>query len=418
MRYGCIGRKLGHSFSKIIHDALYNDGYQLCELEPDEVDRFMTKREFRAINVTIPYKQTVIPYLSYISDEAKKIGAVNTIVNKNGVLYGYNTDYAGMTLLINENGISLDGKKVLILGSGGTSKTANAVARDMGASEIYRVSRTASDGAITYEEMYEKHTDAGVIINTTPVGMYPELSGLSADIDKFPALSGVIDAIYNPLRSRLISDAKAKGIPAAGGLLMLVAQAVYAAEYFLERKFDSTDLYRVYGDIVTDKTNIVLTGMAGCGKSTVGRLLAGMTGREVIDTDSAILEKTGKTAADIIRTDGEPRFREIEADIVAEASREGGKIIATGGGVPTVEKNVYNLKQNGVIFFIERPIEKIIEFSKNGDRPLSSTEDKIRALYARREQIYKTTADIVTDGNAEADGIAASILKELRAWQK
>lgn len=417
MKYGCIGRKLGHSFSKIIHNELYDGDYRLFELEPEEIDGFMTKRDFRAINVTIPYKQTVIPYLSYISEEAKKIGAVNTVVNKNGVLYGYNTDYAGMTFLIKENGIDLRGKKVLILGSGGTSKTANAVAHDLGAKQVLRVSRNGSDGAVTYDEMYKNHTDADVIINTTPVGMYPDNSGLSADISKFPALSGVADAIYNPLCSRLVSDAKARGIRASGGLLMLVAQAVYAAEYFLERKFDTSELYRVYKKISKDKTNIVLTGMAGCGKSTVGKVLAAKTGRELIDTDRVILEKTGKSAGDIIRENGEAHFRTIESRVIADISKEGGKIIATGGGVPTRSENVYALKQNGIIFLIDRPLEKIIEYSKNGDRPLSSTESEIRALYKEREGIYKSTAD-VTVGDGEAESIADTVLKEFEKCQK
>lgn len=413
MKYGCIGEKLSHSFSKIIHNQLYDKPYSLVELRPDEVDRFMTERDFHAINVTIPYKQKVIPYLSFISDEAKKIGAVNTIVNKNGLLYGYNTDYAGMSLLIRNTGIEVSGKKALILGSGGTSKTAKAVLTDMGASEVYRLSRKAENDTVPYGIALQKHTDAEIIINTTPVGMYPNTEGTAIDIDCFPNLSGVIDAVYNPLRTELVSKALTKGIKASGGLLMLVAQAVYAAEYFLDRSFEQNRIFEVYNSIMAQKENIVLIGMPASGKTTLGKQIAKLLSREFADTDTEFEKEYGMTPADVIREKGESEFRKMECETVKKISANGSLVIATGGGVPLNPVNILRLKQNGVIFFIDRDIESIIAFSKKGDRPLSSDEKKIRALYDTRYKIYCDSCDIrITDISAE------TIVKEFEKWER
>ncbi len=410
MEYGCIGRKLGHSFSKIIHEKLYPCNYILKELEPDNLDAFLTKRDFKAINVTIPYKQAVIPHLFWISDEAKKIGAVNTIVNRNGLLYGYNTDFSGMCLLIKETGVDIKDKKVAILGSGGTSKTAFAVSNSLGAKEVLRVSRNANDGAITYAELYNHHSDADIIINTTPVGMYPENDGLSADITKFPNLSGVIDAIYNPLNTRLVNAAKSRKIPASCGLLMLVAQAVYAAEHFLSRKFENEDLYRVYNEILETKTNTVLIGMPASGKSTVGRYIAQKTNREFIDTDKEITKRFKKTPAEIINQNGEQAFRDIESEVISDIAKKNGIVIATGGGAILKEENVCRLKQNGKLFFIDRKLSDIAKFSKSENRPLSDTEDKLKALYEKRLPIYKHCADATVYGNS-VEEIGECILK-------
>ena len=253
MEYGLIGEKLGHSFSKDIHEKIAPYTYELKEIAPEDVDAFMKERSFKAINVTIPYKQTVIPYLDEISKTAKTIGAVNVIVNKQGKLKGDNTDFAGICALIRRAKVEISGKKVLILGTGGTSKTARCAAASLGAAKIFNVSRSKKDGALSYEEAYEKQRDAQVIINTTPCGMFPKTEGLPADIEKFPALEGVIDVVYNPVETRLIKAAKAKGLPAEGGLYMLVAQAVYACGLFLEKEADETLIDPVYEWLLKEK---------------------------------------------------------------------------------------------------------------------------------------------------------------------
>lgn len=391
MEYGCIGRKLTHSFSKIIHNELCDYDYRLVELEPDELDKFMTDKDFSAINVTIPYKQDVIPYLDFVDEDAKKIGAVNTIVNRNGFLYGYNTDFAGMTALMDKNGIDPKDKKVLILGSGGTSKTAFAVASAIGASEIYRVSRSGNDGAITYEDMYQNHTDAQIIINTTPCGMYPNIGVSAVDITKFDRLCGVVDAVYNPLCSELIVSAKARGIAAAGGLYMLVAQAVFAAEHFTGRRFDTDDIDRVFNGIMKDKQNVVLIGMPASGKSTLGKEIAKRLGREFIDSDAEIVKREGVSIPDIFERGGEKEFRKIESEVIHSICLEGGKVIATGGGAVLDPRNVSLLRQNGVLIFLNRPIEQI---PATDDRPLSNDREKLLKLYEVRLPIYRAAADV------------------------
>lgn len=258
MEYGCIGERLIHSFSKEVHNALSCYDYQLKEVPRENLHEFMMARDFRAINVTIPYKELVIPYLHYIDEHAKEIGAVNTIVNKNGKLYGYNTDFYGMSMLISHAGVTLREKKVAILGTGGTSKTANAVAKSMLAKQILTISRNKKDDASTYDELYEKHADTDVIINTTPIGMYPNISSRAVDIKFFPKLSGVIDVVYNPLRTPLVEDAMLRGIPAEGGLYMLVAQGVRASEIFLDKKYEKETLDVIYQKLRQEKENIVL----------------------------------------------------------------------------------------------------------------------------------------------------------------
>lgn len=256
MEYGCIGERLGHSFSKEIHNFLADYEYELKEIPQDKVDEFMTDCDFKAINVTIPYKETVIPYLYYIDDTAKEIGAVNTIVNRNGNLYGYNTDFYGMRMLIEHAGVELHGKKVAILGTGGTSKTANAVAKSLAAKIILTVSRTKKANTITYEELYEIYKDIDVIINTTPIGMFPNNFTKPCEVSKFTRLSGVIDVVYNPLKTQLILDAEKQGISAEGGLYMLVAQGVLASEIFLDKKYEKEKLDEVYQKLKRQKENI------------------------------------------------------------------------------------------------------------------------------------------------------------------
>lgn len=404
-RYGCIGKKLTHSFSKEIHEQLADYDYELIELAEEEIAPFFTKKEFAAVNVTIPYKQTVIPYLDRVSPVAQRIGAVNTVVNKDGVLWGYNTDYYGMTALLERVGIGLEGKKVLILGTGGTARTARAVAEDLGAAQILTVSRRKTAPFITYEEAVRDHADADVIIDTTPVGMYPELVAKPIDIGAFPRLSGLIDAVYNPLRTQLVLDALERGILAEGGLYMLVMQAVVAVEHFLDTKLDRSVADRVFASVLASKENIVLTGMPGSGKSTVGKLLRA-DGYSFIDTDAEIEKKCGCSISSLIREKGERFFRDLETEVIREASSESRRIIATGGGAVLRRENVRALTQNGRIFFLDADISRL---RATEDRPLSDTREKLERLYAQRLDIYRMTADVTVpdlgDPREEADHI-------------
>ncbi len=406
-KYGCIGKKLTHSFSKEIHGELADYEYELIELSEEEIPSFFEKKDFEAINVTIPYKQTVIPYLDSVSEIAKRIGAVNTIVNKNGKLYGYNTDYYGMKALIRKVGLSLNGKKVLILGTGGTSKTARAVSLDLGASEILTVSRRKTEEYINYEEAVTLHSDAEIIINTTPSGMYPNTESKPIDISAFSQLKGVIDAVYNPLCTNLVLDAKAKGIKAEGGLYMLVMQAVVAAEKFLDTEIEKAAANRVFASVFAAKENIVLTGMPGSGKSTVGKLL-NVNGYELIDTDTEIEKRAGCTIKELIAAKGEKYFRDLESEVIRDVSSESRRIISTGGGAILRKENVRNLKRNGKLFFINAALSRL---RATDDRPLSDTEDKLIRLYNERIDIYKATADVIVPDmetpEAEADYILA-----------
>ena len=400
MEYGLIGRKLGHSFSKTVHNLIGNYDYELREIEPENLKEFMTEKDFKAINVTIPYKQDVMPFLAEIDPKAKKIGAVNTIVNKNGKLLGYNTDFLGLKSLILKNNMDLKGKKVLILGSGGTSKTAFAVAEDLSASEVYCLSRKGSAGLITYEEAYRSHTDAEVIVNTTPCGMYPNIGKSAVDISKFPRLSGVVDAVYNPLNSQLVVEAKEKGIAAVGGLYMLVAQAVFAAEKFTDSSIPVSEIERVYNKLLNEKLNLVLIGMPGCGKSTIGRAVAEATGKVFIDSDEEIVKKEGISIPEIFARDGETGFRKIESDVIAELSLRQGAVIATGGGAVLNKRNIELLKGNGKVLFIDRPIEQLVT---TDDRPLSSNRELLQKRYDERYDIYCSSADIKLNAVEDLD---------------
>lgn len=390
-KYGCIGKKLTHSFSKEIHNQLADYEYELIELAEDEIKPFFESKDFKAINVTIPYKQTVIPYLDSVSEIAQRIGAVNTVVNKNGKLYGYNTDYYGMKALIQRVGVDLNGKKVLVLGTGGTSKTARVVAYDMGALEVLIVSRTKSDECITYQEAVTLHNDANVIINTTPSGMFPDCQSKPIEIDSFTSLEGVIDAVYNPLCTNLVLDAKAKGIKAEGGLYMLVMQAVVAAERFLDTLIDKDVADKVFRSVLSSKENIVLTGMPGSGKSTVGKLI-NIKGYTLFDTDKEVEKRSGCTIKDLIDTKGEKYFRDLETEVIRDLSCESCRIISTGGGAVLKEENVRYLKRNGRLFYIDAELSRL---RATDSRPLSNTESKLKRLYEERIDIYKATADVI-----------------------
>ena len=390
LSYGCIGEHLPHSFSKEIHGQIGGYAYELKELTPEELPAFMAARSFHGINVTIPYKQAVIPFLDEIDETARAIGAVNTVVNRNGKLYGFNTDLDGLTRLIRRIGLDLSGKKVLIPGTGGTSRTAAFAAEQLGAREIRKISRTGRDGSLTYEEALRDHTDAEIILNTTPCGMYPEPDAQPLPLEPFHRLEGVADVIYNPLRTRLVLDARSRGIPAEGGLYMLVAQAVRASEHFLDTVYPDGLTDRIYEQILRQKENIVLIGMPGSGKSAVGRILAEKTGRSLADTDQLITEKAGKPIPDIFRENGEPAFRDLETEIIRALSKQGGQIISTGGGAVLRPENVTALRQNGRLFWLDRDPEALVPTE---DRPLADTAEKMKQLYRVREPVYRAAAD-------------------------
>lgn len=405
MQYGCIGEHLKHSFSKEIHNALNTYPFEIKEIPADQIDAFMQAREFNAITVTIPYKQTVIPYLHYISDTAKAIGAVNTVVNKDGKLYGYNTDFGGMTALIERAGISLDEKKVLILGTGGTCRTAKAVAKHLGAAVIYTVGRKAGEGDLTYPQA-ATHKDTDILINTTPCGMFGNAAGMAIDPVLFPNLSGVVDVVYNPLRTPLVLAARRRGIPAVTGLYMLVMQAVLASECFLGIKYDPDVTEKVYRKIKAEKENIVLTGMPSAGKTTVGKLLAEKLDRPFFDIDSEIEKTAGASPATIIAKQGEAAFRDIEAAVIREISTKNGAVISTGGGAVLRDENIDNLRSNGKLFFLDRALDAL---TPTVDRPLASDRKALEKLFDQRYDIYRTTADAVIDGNGTPKEVAAAV---------
>ncbi len=408
MDYGCIGEHLTHSFSKEIHNLITDYDYQIREIAKEDLYDFMSKREFKAINVTIPYKQAVIPHLHHIAPQAQAIHAVNTIVNKAGLLYGYNTDYFGMSRLIARNGLTLTGKKVLILGTGGTSLTARAIARDAGASAVWRASRSPKEeDAISYEDVLAHHSDVQILINTTPCGMFPHPEGVPIDPSVFPYLEGVIDAIYNPLRPRLVLEAKELGLPAEGGLYMLVAQAVKAVEHFLDTTLSEDTTDTIFAKLMAQKENIVLTGMPGSGKTTVGQLIAKRLNRPFVDMDDEIIKRIGCPIADYFAQHGEAAFREIEAAVAKEViAPQTGLVVATGGGAVLRDDNLFHLRLNGKLYFIDRPLEQLCATS---DRP---TANSALAMKQRFEERYDRYC-FACDRHIHSDGVAIHVADQI-----
>ena len=403
--YGLLGEHLPHSFSPQIHSALGNRNYNLFEVAPENLDTFMKKHNFKGINVTIPYKKAVIPYLDVISPEAEKIGAVNTIKVVDGKLYGDNTDYFGFKYMVEKSGVTIHNKKALVLGSGGASLTVQAVLRDMNAREIVVLSRNGDDN---YVNMYIKHTDAEIIVNTTPVGMYPDNLNTLVDLDRFPNLSGVLDVVYNPLKTRLILDAEQRNIPCSAGLSMLVAQAKKAHEIFFDTIVENDVCEQIERSLTLQMCNIVLIGMAGCGKSTIGKRLSELLRKDLVDTDEMIMNTENKPIPEIFAEKGEDYFRWCENVAVNIAGREKSQIIATGGGVIVRPENYNPLKQNGIIVFINRDADLL---PTNG-RPLSQMHG-VKALYEKRMPLYRQFADIEVDGNGTVEEVANRIVKEI-----
>ena len=404
MEYGLIGAKLGHSYSKIIHEMLCGYHYDLCPLPTEEEARaFLTRRQFKAINVTIPYKKLVMEYCSYIDPRAKAIGAVNTVVNKNGLLYGYNTDAAGFCFMAQRAGIGFAGKKTLVLGSGGASRTRLPCAKKLGAREVVVISRS---GENNYTNL-GRHADAERIVNTTPVGMYPNNGAAAVDLTAFPACAGVLDLIYNPRRTALLLQAEELGIPCSDGLPMLVAQAKAAEEHFFDRTIADSENERILAQLRREMTNLVLIGMPGSGKSAVGAALAALTGREAIDIDARIAEKAGCSIPEIFAKGGEAAFRALEREVTAACGALSGKLLLTGGGVVKTPENYAALHQNGRIYQLLRPLELL----PTDGRPLSQGAD-LAAMWAERAPLYERFRDAAIDNSGTVEQTAQAIWRD------
>lgn len=404
MKCGLLGRKLGHSYSPQIHSYLGTYSYDLFEKEPEEVADIIRNGDFTAINVTIPYKKDVIPYLDELSPTAQKMGSVNTVVRRSdGTLFGHNTDYFGFTSMVRRSGIPVAGKKALVLGSGGTSNTTVKALVDLGA-QVVIISRS---GENNYENL-DLHADASVIVNTTPVGMYPKTGMAPVDLKRFPRLEGVLDVIYNPARTQLLLDAEAMGLPHENGLWMLVAQAKEAAEYFTGTKLDDSVIQAVHCKLSVQMQNIVLIGMPGCGKSIIGALLAKKLGRTLADADTEIEQLAGKTIPEIFAQDGEDAFRNWETQVLTELGKRSGLVIATGGGCVTKQRNYPLLHQNGSIVWLQRDIQVL----PTDGRPLSQAND-LRDMYTKRKPLYEAFADFSADNNGMPEATVSAILAHL-----
>lgn len=409
MEYGLIGAALGHSYSKSIHEELCGYRYELCALPTEQqANAFFEAREFKAVNVTIPYKQLVIPHCVWLDEKAKTIGAVNTVVNRGGLLYGYNTDYDGFLYLAKRHGISFQGKTVLILGTGATSRTVRAVVQDEGAERILFASRTESGQALSYERA-QTHTEVQIIINTSPAGMYPNVGICHIEPARFPKLEAVLDVVYNPFKTELLLRAEQAGIKAAGGLEMLVAQALYAARYFTGCSIPQEKIPPLCRKIAAQRANISLVGMPSCGKTTIGRKLARAMGRPFVDLDAEIQKAAGKKIADIFAQDGEEAFRDLEQAVTAQFSKGSGQIISCGGGVVKRDVNVRALRQNGIVVFIDRPVELL---RVGGERPLSASVQHLRNMEQQRRPLYEAAADIRVENGGDCFDRAAKATQE------
>ena len=405
MECGLLGGKLGHSFSPQIHGALADYRYTLWEKSPEELDDFLKNGDFTGLNVTIPYKKAVIPYCAELSDQARKIGAVNTIVRRpDGTLLGHNTDYFGFAYLLRQSGIAVAGKKCLVLGTGGASVTVQAVLREQGA-QVVVLSRS---GPENYDHL-ERHADAALIVNATPVGMYPNTGVSPVDLKCFPKLEGVLDLIYNPARTQFLLDAEKLGIPGWNGLSMLVAQAKESAEWFTGKAIPDERIGEIYARLRRETENLIIIGMPGSGKTTVGRLLAQATGKNFVDVDEEIIRTAGMSIPEIFAASGENGFREIETAVLSRLGKGSGQVIATGGGCVTRAENYPLLHQNGRILRLRRDIGKL---PKDG-RPLSLAND-LSEMAAQREPLYAAFADLTFDNNGALDNTLKTILEAIQ----
>ena len=414
MEYGLIGSKLGHSYSKIIHEQLCGYHYELHPLPTEaEARAFLEQRAFKAINVTIPYKKLVMEYCDEIDPKAAAIGAVNTVVQRNGKLYGYNTDYMGFAWLCKSRGVDFAGRTVLILGTGGTHNTVSAVARDQGAARVLTVSRRPdpTKGELSYEEA--ARSGAQIVVNTTPAGMYPNVGACLLDVAAMPGLEAVVDVVYNPVRTEILLRAQEAGVPVtACGLEMLVAQAVYAAEYFLDTPFADRagEIRRITASLRAGILNVSLIGMPSSGKTTLGRALAQKLGRTFVDLDQEIVKAAGCSIPEIFEAEGEDGFRARESEQAARFGKESRLLISCGGGTVKRPENIRALRQNGVILFIDRPLEAL---TVGGGRPLSSSPEALRAMEAQRRPLYEGAADAIIPNDGTLDQAVSRALDAL-----
>ena len=382
MKYGLIGEHLGHSFSKQIQtriaeiENVKDYDYQLVELDKEEFKEFMEKKDFKGINVTIPYKKDVIPYLDEMDESAKAIGAVNTIINVDGKLKGYNTDFGGFLYMVKAHNVHMEGKKVLIIGNGGACAAVKAVCKHENAKDIVIVSRSANRGAIGYDEMYTSHLDADIVVNTSPVGMFPNIVNAPIDVSWFHKLECVLDVVYNPILTRLCFEAQEADIKRVIGLEMLIAQAKYTFEIFENMSFDDSIIDEIKKEMLK-------------------------LGKEFFDLDDMIIAKAGKSIPEIFQESGETGFRAIETEVAIEASKMNNKIIATGGGVVKHKVNMDFLRLNGITIFIDRDIDKLI--SSDPNRPLSSSKQALQQMYKERYPLYQKYAAYIAVNNANIE---------------
>ena len=403
-RYGLLGRTLGHSFSPRIHQLLGGYDYRLFEKEPEELEAFLRLGDFAGLNVTIPYKRSVIPFCQELTDQARRIGSVNTIVRRpDGTLLGHNTDYEGFLYMVRSAGVDPAGKKALVLGSGGASLTVRTALADLGAGEVVVISRTGPDN---YQNL-DRHRDARLIVNATPVGMYPDTESCLLDLDQFPACEAVLDLIYNPARTQLLLEGEKRGMVVANGLGMLVAQARGSAQMFLGRDIPDGWVAEITCRLEGETRNILLIGMPGCGKSTVGRALAQALGRPLADLDEEIAARAGMSIPEIFAGQGEEAFRRLEHQVLLDAARKSGTVIACGGGIVTRPENFDPMRRNSAVVFLRRDLKLL----PSAGRPLSQ-RDGPEKLYRQRKPLYEKAADFAVD-NITVEGAVTEIIRRL-----
>ncbi len=406
MEYGLIGEKLGHSFSKIIHEKLADYTYDIHPVAKEDLDAFMKEKSFRAINVTIPYKIDVMPYLDHIDMKAKAVGSVNTIVNRNGKLYGYNTDFGGFHYLLEHNHILVKGKKVIVLGKGGASKAVIAVLKHLKAREIIVVYYKESPDTLTYEQCKKLHSDADVIINTTPVGMYPHIEDCPIDLKPYTQCNAVVDIIYNPIKTKFLLEGEKYDMTAVGGLEMLIAQAKYASEIFLDTEIEEQKIEQLHKQLLLQQGNVVLIGMPSCGKTTIGKELAVQLQKQFVDIDEEIVFKIGMPIADYFQKYGEDAFRDREEEVIKEFSAKNNLVISTGGGCVKREQNMMYLAMNGSIIFIQRDLSKLVI---GEGRPLSCSTAALQQMYQQRLPLYRRYSHRTIENNTSTERAIESV---------
>lgn len=407
MKLGLIGYPLGHSWSKPIHDFMIGCDYQMFELPQEELDAFMKARDFDGINVTIPYKQAVIPYLDEIDETAAKIGAVNTIVNRGGILKGYNTDWLGFTEMLKNHDIDVKGKRAAVLGSGGASKAVRAALEKLGAEYDIISRRAETAGTITYEQMYEQSGCYQIIVNTTPVGLAPNCDDMPVDLERFAHLEAVADIIANPLRTRLLFEAKCRGLKTAGGLDMLVAQAWHADLLYTQKELDHDLIRQCLGELYRDRRSIVLIGMPTSGKTTVSELLGKACGRDVIEMDDEIVQILGTSIRECFAEKGESYFRWLEENVARDLRSGGRFVISCGGGVIKTREAMRYLSENSIVIWLKRGMEQLFP---TASRPLSDNTDALRKLYEERKPLYQLYSDAAADNTGDIQDTISEIL--------